>query len=91
MVDLETFGEELLDNDRTSFTYQEAEVLAEKLECLPSAVIKALKDFGFTMETREPEKKVRGFRSNNNDRWSAYPSHGGSGHEQINGFAGEVG
>ena len=91
-INVEAFGEELLDNDRTEFTYSEAEVWAEELGLSTAApVIRALKEYGFTMTPREPEKKVRGFHANNHDRWIASPSFGGSGWEQITGFAGQKG
>jgi len=88
---IESFAEELLDDDRTEFTFGEASELAGALKCHPSAVIRALKAIGFGMTARDPERQVRGFRSNSHDRWSAYPSHGGSGWEQIAGFAGDEG
>ncbi len=89
---IEAFGEFLLADDRTSFTFEEACTVAEALGLsLPTPVIRGLKDYGFTMAERPVEKRVRGFTSNSHDRWSAYPSHGGSGWQQIAGFAGDEG
>ena len=91
---IEAFAEWLLDDDRERFTFEEASKLSDALECHPSKVIRGLKAYGFTMEPREPERRVRGFQSNSHDRWygpGSSPTHGGSGWEQINGFGGQQG
>lgn len=89
------FGEELLDNDRTSFTYEEADALAVGLGySVPTMVIRALKAYGFEQRTREIPKRVRGFQTSSQDRYfgpGAERMHGGSGWEQITGFAGQEG
>jgi len=87
------FGESLLGDDRTTFTFQEAETLAFELGySVATPVIRALKTLGFGMEERVPERRVRTISSNSHDRWTGLgscASHGGSGWEQITGFAGE--
>ncbi len=92
---LEEFCDELLGNDRTSFTFGEAEKLAIELGfSLAAPVIKGLKDRGLSMDERTPPRRVRGFHSNSNDRWygpGSCPTSGGSGWEQISGFAGQQG
>ncbi len=92
---VEAFGEFLLDDDRTEFTFEEAEELAWALGfSVSTPVIVALKDYGFTMATRESERQVRGFHANNHDRWygkGSCPTHGGSGWEQISGSSGQEG
>ena len=92
---VEEFVEYLLAEDRTSFTFEEAVGIAEaRGQSVPTYVIRELRDWGLTMVPREPEKHVRGFTSNSHDRWSgpgSSPTHGGSGWEQINGFAGQKG
>ena len=92
---MEAFGEALLDDERTEFTFEEAEELAEALGLsVATSVIVALKDYGFTMAERVPKKEVRGFHANNHDRWYGKGScrtHGGSGWEQISGFGGQNG
>jgi hypothetical protein len=84
-----------VDADRFSFTYEEAASLAETLGYSNAApVIRSLKGYGLTMAERKPEKTVRGFHSNSHDRWSGPGSsscHGGSGWQQISGFAGDEG
>jgi hypothetical protein len=89
---VEAFGESLLDDGRTEFTYEEADTLAEALGLsIAAPVIAALKGYGFTMAERLPEKRIRGFHTNNHDRFQACPMHGGSGWEQISGFGGQNG
>lgn len=92
---VEAFGEYLLDNDRTTFTFEEACELAEAIgHSVPTLVIRSLKAYGFTPGVRCPEKRVRTISSSNHDRWfgpGSSPTHGGSGWEQITGFAGRQG
>ena len=92
---IEAFGEYLLAEDRTSFTFEEACTVAEALGLsLPTPVIRGLKEYGFTMVERPTEKRVRGYRTSSHDRFfgpGSSPSHGGSGWEQIAGFAGQEG
>ena len=95
LASVESFADFLLADDRTEFTFDEAVALSEALgQSVPVYVIRGLKALGFTMEPREIPKEVRGFNSNSHDRWSgkgSCPTHGGSGHEQITGFAGQEG
>ena len=92
---VEAFGDFLLADDRTEFTFDEACTLAETLgQSVPVYVIRGLKALGFTMKPREVYKHIRGFTTNSNDRFfgpGSSPSHGGSGHEQITGLAGQEG
>jgi hypothetical protein len=89
------FGEYMLDNDRTEFTFEEATELSEALGfSIATPVVRALREIGFTMRERACEKRVRGFHANSHDRWTgpgACKTHGGSGWEQITGFAGQRG
>jgi hypothetical protein len=90
----EDFATELVDDDRTSFTFEEADSLAEDLKVTTAKVIRDLKAYGLTYEGRLAEKRVRGFTSNPHDRWfgpGSSPTHGGSGYEQIAGFGGREG
>lgn len=89
---VEAFAEYLLDDDRTAFTFEEAEELAEALGLsVATSVIRDLKGYGFSMTPREFERRVRGFQANNHDRFQASPMYGGSGWEQISGFGGQDG
>jgi hypothetical protein len=92
---VEEFVGYLLDEDRFTFTFEEAAGIAEALgQSVPTYVIRELKGWGLTMVPREPEKRVRGFQTSSHDRWfgpGSSPTHGGSGWEQITGFAGQKG
>ncbi len=91
---LDRFVDELLDDERTSFTFAEAEELSTELGFSTAVeVIKGLRARGCAMDERLPERKIRGFRSNSHDRYCdpENKAHGGSGWEQISGFAGQTG
>jgi len=91
---IDTFAEFLVDDERESFTFAQAERVSDDLKVHVSVVIRGLKSYGLAMEAREPAKRVRGFRTSSNDRWfgpGSSRSHGGSGYEQICGWAGQKG
>jgi len=91
---VEAFVEYLLSEDRSSFSFEEADKVACGLKVATYVVINGLKGLGLTYDGRKTDKKVRGFTTNSHDRWfgpGASKSHGGSGHEQITGFAGRKG
>lgn len=91
---VEAFAEFLMAEERTAFTFVEADTIARGMKVATYVVIEGLKGYGFGYEGRSEPKKVRGFTTNNHDRWygpGACKSHGGSGHEQITGFAGQKG
>lgn len=94
-ISVEEFGTFLLDEGRSSFTFEEAESLAGSLgQSVATLVIRELKSYGFTMVAREVPRAVRGFQTSSNDRWygpGSCKTHGGSGWEQINGLAGQEG
>ena len=86
-------GEELLDDDYTSVEYSEAATLAGELGVHPSYVLKVLKGCGFELH-REVPRRVRGIHTSSHDRFfgpGSVKTHGGSGWEAINGFAGRQG
>lgn len=88
------FIEEALDDGRESVEFAELEAIADKVRIHVSTVVKITKSFGMRVEERPVHKEVRGFKSNNHDRWNgkgSCASHGGSGWEQINGFGGQKG
>lgn len=89
------FGEELVDDDRTTFTYEEAEALAVEVgHSVPTLVIRELKTYGFTQAARRPTVHVRGYTTSSHDRYfgpGCAKMHGGSGWEQISGLAGQEG
>jgi hypothetical protein len=58
------------------------------------AVIAALRGYGIALAERRPARHRRGFLTSSHDRWfgpGSSPTHGGSGYEQITGFAGARG
>jgi hypothetical protein len=95
LADVESYVSYLLDDDRTSFSYAEACQLADALGVHESAVIGEMKAYGLTYLGRPAApRRVRGVNTSSNDRWfgpGSSPSHGGSGWEQISGFAGQIG
>jgi len=94
-VSIADFAEELLEEDRTSFTFEEADAVAVFNGVLTAVVIRELKAYGFAYEGRPNVCVVRGFTSNSNDRWfgpGSSPCHGGSGGTAIlSGFTGRNG
>lgn len=91
---LDDFVQFCMDDDRGTFTHVELRALAVNTRKSGSKLRAELESFGLALETREVVKKTRGFTANPHDRWygpGACPSHGGSGHEQIRGFAGQKG
>jgi len=67
---------------RSTFTFEQADQVAEETGCHACAIIRGLKELGFTMLTRSPERRVRTISSNSNDHWhgpGSCPTHGGSG------------
>jgi hypothetical protein len=95
MQSIESFGEFLLEEGRTTFTFEEACELAQALGfSLPTPAIRGLKEYGFAMVERPSERRIRTISSSSHDRWfgpGSSRSHGGSGWEQVAGFAGRVG
>ena len=76
---VESFVEFLLAEDREEWTAEELAELSCQLERSKVKLVAELRDYGLRPASRESERRVRGFRTNNHDRWSAYMSHGGSG------------
>lgn len=88
---IETFVQFCMDEDRFVFTHLELRALCLNCKLSGSKVRADLEGYGLTLDERKPPKEVRGFTANNNNRWQGNPCAGGSGHEQINGFAGRNG
>lgn len=91
---VEAICEDALDNDQTSVEYTEIEAVAEEVGLHVTTLIGMVKALGLRVGPREKVKEVRGFTANSHDRWhgkGSCPTHGGSGWEQIIGFAGKPG
>ena len=97
---LEDFVDELENEERTEFTGQELQKLTKGIwqatgdTFFYQDVRDALLDMGFTLRERPISRRVRTFSTNNHDRWygrGSCKTHGGSGSDQISGFAGHRG
>ena len=91
---VESLVEYLLDEERASFTWEELGALCFNLRKSHHAVRLELEGWGLCLEQRAHEKKFRGVSSSDSDRYwgpGSSPSCGGSGWEQISGFAGRNG
>lgn len=88
---VENFAEWLADNDKVCFTVEDLQTLWANT-CKPIHEIRRfLENKGFKLTEREKLKVTRGFKSNDHNRWDGNPCGGGSGWEQISGFAGQKG
>jgi hypothetical protein len=86
---VEALAEFLFDDERSDFTFAEVATLSRSLKVSISKLIPELEKYGLTYTERGKAVEVRGFTAKS-DRWTACPSHGGSGYEQISGFAGNA-
>jgi len=93
-VTVEELAEDVIDDGRESFTFAEADALADVLNVTTANVIREMRSYGLTYDGRAAERRVRGFTTSSNDRYfgpGSSPMHGGTGWEQINGFGGQEG
>lgn len=70
------------DDERTEFTVTDLQALNFRTGERVQVIAERLRRAGLTLAYREPEKRVRGFGSNDNDRWygpGAERTYGGSG------------
>lgn len=90
----EAFAEYLFDEDCDEFTAGELVRLSATCRRTTRFLRAELESYGLRLAHREPARRARGVMSNDNDRWygpGAERMHGGSGYEQIEGFAGKKG
>jgi hypothetical protein len=91
---VEALAQFLCDDDRTVFSHEDLSALNYRMRRTVQELRRELESYGLTLAVREPARRVRGVTSNSHDRWfgpGSCKSHGGSGHEQISGFAGQRG
>lgn len=84
----------LCEEDRSQYFHQELMALASTAKLSPQKIRIQLKDWGLELVCRLHEQHPRGFTTNSHDRWygpGSCPTFGGSGYEQIAGFAGRRG
>lgn len=89
---IETFVEECADDERDHFTTSDLQMLNTATQKRLQDIRAALEGYGLRFVPRAPERRVRGFTANPHDRWygpGADRTFGGSGQDQINGFAGD--
>lgn len=90
-TEITSLVEDLLDNDETEAPWHLLDAIAAELGCATYAVIQEAKTQGLTVGPRGVAKRVRTISSNSHDRWQASPTHGGTGWQQVSGFAGDEG
>ena len=86
-----TYVEFLMDDNITTFTGAALQKLNANLRIPVYKLREELESYGLTLANRAHEPQIRGFTSPNNNRWAGNPNAGGSGWEQIAGFAGRKG
>ena len=91
---IESFLESVSDEEHPSFDWQVLACLAWNLKRDRRKIRLQLEAAGLHFEERPQVKRVRTLHDNPHDRWhgmGASPTHGGSGWEQVTGFAGRAG
>ena len=88
---IEEFVQYLLDEDRDWYDHRDLQALSYSLRLSSHKVRAQLDDWGLHLVRREPEREVRGYSSWDENRWQGNPCGGGSGWEQVAGFAGKKG
>jgi len=89
---VEAFVEYLMDDEVEVFTAADLQALSAATQTSIRRLRVELEGWGLSLAHRPSERRVRGFTANPHDRWhgpGSCPTHGGSGWEQINGFAGQ--
>lgn len=88
---VEDFVGYLLDEDRTTFTHEELAELSYRLQKTTRTLRTELEGWGLALSVRATEKAVRGYTAWDENIYQGNPMSGGTGHEQITGFAGQKG
>jgi len=82
------------DNDETEYDFGDLNCLNARMGIRIQDLKAELAEWGLTLKHRAFEHEIRGFTSNNHDRWygkGASPTHGGGGGDSIVGMAGQAG
>jgi len=90
---VEAFVEFLMDDEVEVFTAADLQALSAATQTSITRLRVELEGWGLSLAHRPSERHVRGFTANSHDRFygpGSSPMHGGSGWEQINGFAGQT-
>ena len=94
LATIETFVEACFDDGVCQFDWQHLALLAWNLGRDRGKIRRELESFGLKFQERPQVRRIRTVGDNPNDRWyglGSSPTHGGSGWEQIDGFAGRAG
>lgn len=79
---IDTFALYLLDDERMEFTHEDLAALNYRLRRPVAWIRSELEAIGFTLQFREPGRRIRGFQTSSNDRYygpGSDKTHGGSG------------
>ena len=91
---VEAFVEAAMEDGEDTFSWPHLAALAWNLHRDRSKVRADLEGYGLRFVERPAVRRIRTLRDNPHDRWyglGSSPTHGGSGWEQIEGFAGPPG
>jgi hypothetical protein len=81
-ADIDAFAEYMMGEEMTEFSHEDLQALNYRTRTPVGQIRKELESYGFMLKHREPEKRTRGFQTNDNDRYygpGSENSHGGSG------------
>ena len=88
---VEAFVEGCMDDGVEEFDWRHLNCLALRLQRSNPGLRQELESYGLRCRPRPSPKRIRGYTDNPHDRWYGNPCGGGSGWEQIMGFAGREG
>lgn len=91
---VESFVEACIEDGEESFDWRHLAVLAWNLRRDRARIREELVSYGLKFQGRPNVRRIRTIGDNPHDRWhgpGSCPTHGGSGWEQIEGFAGQEG
>ena len=94
LASVEAFVEACMEDNETHFDWRHLAVLAWNLKRHRRNICEELVGYGLLCNTRPQVKRFRTVGSNPHDRWygpGSSPTCGGSGWEQVMGFAGQEG
>lgn len=91
---IEAFVEAAIEDDELQFDWRHLAALAWNLRRSRETIRKELISYGLHFGCKPSGRRVRTIGDNPHDRWygpGSSPTHGGSGWEQVAGFAGQEG
>lgn len=91
---VENFAEAAIEDDDLNFDWRHLAALAWNLRRDRAEIRKELISYGLRFVPKPQGRRIRTIGDNPHDRWygpGSSPTHGGSGWEQVAGFAGQEG